>query len=105
MTTPRNDVYAAINGERDYQDSLPSTRTDGLPHTVGDYVTMLQHYQQELVSAWTKNPGNDEALNIVRKIAGIAVHCMEDHGVIARSVRSSTPSAPSASIPAQRPRE
>jgi hypothetical protein len=76
----RQEVYNSIDTERDYQQSLPATRTDGRNHTVGDYVTMLQHYQSELVKAWTLNPGDQAALNVVRKIAGIAVRCMEDHG-------------------------
>jgi len=59
---------------------LDSTRTDGNKKTVGDYITMLQHYQNQLVSAWTTNAGNEKALDIVRKIGGIAVHCIEDHG-------------------------
>jgi len=80
----RNDVYKLIDGERDYQDELPASRTlkydNGSCHTVGDYVTMLSHYTNKAVEEWTLNPGDDAALNIMRKIAGIAVHCMEDHG-------------------------
>jgi hypothetical protein len=76
----RKEVYDAIDSERDYQDALGSDRTDGAFHTVGDYVTMLSHYVTELQAAWTKNAGTDAALNVMRKCAGIAVHCMEDHG-------------------------
>jgi hypothetical protein len=80
----REQVYQLIDGERDYQDGLPSNRTDGSNKSVGDYITMLQYYQAKLVEAWTTNAGNDVALDIMRKIAGIAVHCMEDHGAPAR---------------------
>jgi hypothetical protein len=76
----RQEVYHAIDTERDYQDTLPPNRTDGEPRTVGDYITMLQYYQAQLVAGWTMSTGNDVALQIMRKIAGIAVHCMEDHG-------------------------
>lgn len=79
-TDRRSDVYAAIDSERAYQGKLPSSRTNGFDHTVGEYVTMMQCYQSELVTAWTKNAGDEAALNVMRKIAGIAVHCMEDHG-------------------------
>ena len=81
----RERVYQAIDGERNYQDSLDETRTDGTDHTVGDYVTMMQHYQNELVRAWTLNAGDAAALEVMRKIAGIAVHCMEDHGAPERN--------------------
>lgn len=80
MKTTRDFVYRAIDSERGYQDELPSSRTDGHPLTVGDYITMMQHYQTELVTAWTKNSGDRQALHVMRKLAGIAVHCMEDHG-------------------------
>ena len=83
----REHVYAAIDSERDYQDHLKRNRTsnptDGtrsIDHTVGDFVTMMQQYQNNLVAAWTNNPGDQEALEIMRKIGGIAVNCMEQHG-------------------------
>lgn len=76
----RQEVYAAIDSERDYQDSLPPTRTEGHNHSVGAYITMLRHYVTKMDEAWTMNPGDDQALDVMRKVAGIAVHCMEDHG-------------------------
>jgi hypothetical protein len=76
----RAEVYAAIDTEREYQDKLGADRTDGSQHSVGDYTVMLNFYVQRLNNEWTMNPGTDEALKIMRKIAGIAVHCMEDHG-------------------------
>lgn len=82
--TPRERVYQAIDTERDYQDSLDLSRTDGRRHTVGEYITMLHHYMRELDEAWTLNPGDEAALNTMRKIAGISVRCMEDHGVVDR---------------------
>lgn len=76
----REEVYRLLDGEREYQDSLGTDRTDGVNRTVGDYITMLQHYQMELVRQWTLNPGCEQALDVIRKIGGISVHCMEDHG-------------------------
>jgi hypothetical protein len=80
----RDDVYELIDGERDYQDSLPSTRTDGREHTVGEYMIMLQYYMNKAVEVWTMTPSDVEALNNIRKIAGICVHCMEDYDAPAR---------------------
>ena len=79
-TLDREDVYKLIDGERDYQNTLAPNRTNGRAKSVGEYVVMLQHYQNELVKAWTLNSGDEAASDVVRKIAGIAVHCMEDHG-------------------------
>ena len=81
----RENVYKLIDGERDYQDSLAPSRTDGSRKTVGDYITMLQYYQTKLVEAWTVNAGTEEAKEVMRKIAGIAVHCIEDHGAPPRT--------------------
>lgn len=80
----RKTVYKIIDTEREYQENLGADRTDFEERTVGDYVTMLQHYQANLVEAWTMNPGYEEALEVMRKIAGIAVHCMEDWGAVPR---------------------
>lgn len=87
----RKDVYRLIDGERSYQDNLGSDRTSGVSHTVGDYITMMSHYQAELARDYTLKPGDEYALDVIRKIAGTAVHCMEDHGALPRLVSMRTP--------------
>jgi hypothetical protein len=84
----RRRVYDAIDSERIYQDLLPPARTDGRKHTVGDYIVMLQNYQAEAVAAWTKNASDEQALHTIRKIAGICVRCMEEHGAPRREIPS-----------------
>jgi hypothetical protein len=64
--------------------SLSSDRTDGRVRTVGEFTVMLHHYINKLDEAWTLNAGDTEALKVMRKIAGIAVNCMETHGAIPR---------------------
>ena len=78
--TARSVVYAAINTERAYQDELPPSRTDGSDKTVGDYITMMGAYYDRALQAWASHPGPEQALEVMRKLAAIAVHCMEDHG-------------------------
>lgn len=80
-------VYAVINDERQYQDSLDVFRTDGASRSVGDYVTMFQYYLAEANKAWTMNPGDRQTLDVIRKLTAIAVHCMEDHGAPERVVK------------------
>jgi hypothetical protein len=76
----RKTVYKIIDGERDYQDNLGSDRTDNSDHSVGDYLTMLDSYLRKAQDGWTDYPGNTMSLKQIRKIAAIAVRCMEEHG-------------------------
>lgn len=84
MIHNRLEVYAAIDAERDYQNSLGPDRTDGNQHTVGDYLIMLDRYVRKAQDEWTDRAGNTSALDQIRKIAGIAVRCMEEHGIVNR---------------------
>ena len=47
---------------------------------------MMQHYVNQLPTAWALNPGAapTEVLTNMRKIAAIAVQCLEVHGVVPR---------------------
>jgi hypothetical protein len=83
----RDDVYELIDGERDYQDALPSTRTDGREHTVGEYMIMMQYYMAKAVEGWTMTPSDQKALDNIRKIAAICVHCMEDYDTPPRQIK------------------
>ncbi len=88
----RYKVYQLIDGERKYRDSLGADRMEKLEtvHSVGDYCTMLRYYVAELDKAWTMNPGDKVALDVMRKIGGIAVHCMEQHDAPPRTLPSQT---------------
>lgn len=80
------DVLLVLEAERFYQNSLGPERTDGCPKSVGDYIAMLGYYKTQLDAAWTTNPGDIEALHVIRKIAGIAIRCMEEHGAFPREL-------------------
>lgn len=80
----RADVYKLIDGEREYQSNLGPERTDYAPKSVGDYLVMLDHYVKRAKEEWTNNAGTGQALERVRKCAGICVRCMEDHETPAR---------------------
>ena len=85
MNLTREQVYERIDVERQYQDHLPSNRTDGSDKQVGSYLTMMRHYMTKAEEAWTMNRGDSAALDNVRKIAAIAVRCMEEHGAPTRN--------------------
>lgn len=83
MKATRQEVYAAIDGERDYQDEMkvgPDGRTDGRQKSVGDYLTLIRDYSVKGDAAYTGSPGDLPALHVIRKIAGICVQALEVHG-------------------------
>jgi hypothetical protein len=85
--TERSSVYQAIDGERDYQDEMqvgPDGRTDGRDKSVGDHLTLIRVYSAKADAAYSENPGDLPAIHEIRKIAALAVRCMEDHGAPAR---------------------
>lgn len=86
--TSRTDVYLVIDGERDYQDSHTLHEPKDPGFTTGDYITMMTAYVDKLAAAWAFNPGvaPEDVLHNMRKIAAIAVQCMEVHGAPSRSV-------------------
>lgn len=79
-------VLGAIDRERDYQDSLSSDRTDGRQHKVTGYLAMFSTYLDRAINGWTEQAGDEKALDNVRKLAGIAVHCLEDCGAPTREL-------------------
>lgn len=83
MQTERSEVYRVINGERSYQNAK---WPGGDSHSVGEHLIMLRTYLREAEENWTRHSGDAKALESIRKIAGIAVRCMENHGAIPRYV-------------------
>lgn len=80
----RTEVYKLIDGEREYQQKLAEVRDwsesdRNHAQSVGDFITLLDVYVQRAQAAYADNPGNTAALDVIRKIAGIAVYCMELH--------------------------
>lgn len=83
--TTRVEVYEAINSEREFQDSfvLPERRYYQT-HTLGEFILMLNQYAAQAQQKWTHHTDAiddfPESLHEVRKIASLAVRCMEQHG-------------------------
>jgi uncharacterized protein CbrC (UPF0167 family) len=82
--TARADVYAAIDTERDFQDSFIADKEYYITHTLGEFILMLNQYAAQAQEKWThhsdKEDGFPASLHEVRKIAALAVRCMEQHG-------------------------
>lgn len=108
----RTDVYQLIDTERDYQEVQAQNHNwgqgTGVPrhshggpgsspgtgeannHEVGTFLALMETYVRRGLDAHEdatgyRGPVNDnEALNNVRKIAALAVACMERHGAPSR---------------------
>lgn len=81
--TSRKEVYEAIDGERLYQDRMwaaSGASADGVL-SIGEQILLIEEYVTKARALWAvENRPELGALDMIRKIAGIAVHCMEDHG-------------------------
>jgi hypothetical protein len=95
VMTGRRDVYLAIDSERNYQERLFTTekkQPDGsysyhmaTDRSLDEFILYIQQYAAE--AAFLTTHGNEvEALNFVRKIAGLCTGCMERHGAPLRPV-------------------
>lgn len=85
----REEVYHAIDTERAYQqaqrgNSKPHDEHRDRPLSTGECLYCIEELLDQARKAWYRPDGRDDALGIVRKIAGVAVQCMENHGAFAR---------------------
>ena len=81
----RQEVYEAIDTEREYQDRVWKDHAGGTeqpnPLSIGEWLLCLEEYVSKARAEWSGEPKPEvNTLEIIRKTAGIAVHCMEQHG-------------------------
>jgi hypothetical protein len=87
---PRERVYALIDGERDYQDkqAAPGLSSQRWEHegrtTVAGSILMIVYYVFLMCQAWVTNKGSIPAMDIMRKVAAMAVRAMEQYPTPAR---------------------
>jgi hypothetical protein len=75
-----------INGifrEREYQDAKWGTIEDH-PHTVGEWLLIVERELHEAKEAWVRKGGDKEALRELLQVASTCFACMEQHGVVER---------------------
>jgi hypothetical protein len=86
MKATRQEVYVAIDGERAYQDGQwPHGTKLGPELSVGDEILLAEQYLSLARAAWARQAAPEvDALDILRKVGGIVVRCMETHGVVER---------------------
>ncbi len=89
MTT-RQEVYSAIDSEREYQDGIwgktlsgdraATELQPGGTRTVDEFSLYIIGYANDLMINGSHFANEKDKLDIVRKIAGLGVACMEQHG-------------------------
>ena len=71
----RLEVFDLINGERAYQEAQENAKGWQKKKTVGEWIVLMNYYTAKLNEAWCVSTGDQSALAVMRKLAGIAVHC------------------------------
>lgn len=108
----RESVYEIVESELDYQTEMGARNQWGEgegahSHSVGDFVLMLTEYTARARSAWHAHQGgNESAMDVVRKVAGIAFAAMLRHGAPMRVIPPDTrPIPPGTTFAADEDRE
>lgn len=87
----RKEVYAILDGERDYQElrwNADTTSTAG-KHTPEEFLLYMEHYMglaRVAMSTQADPQAKLDGLDIMRKVVTLGVACFEQHGVPARQV-------------------
>ena len=85
MNKDRVAAYDAIDSERDYQDELwGDSVSGGNPgdgeRSVDEFALYIIGYANDLLQSASHFSDSEAKLNIIRKIGGLSVACMEQHG-------------------------
>lgn len=76
----RQEVYDAVDDERDHQDAKWGT-IDEHGHTIGEWILILEAELEEAKRAIIKGGGGrNSVLHEIRQVAAVAIACMEQHG-------------------------
>lgn len=79
----RSDVFAAIDRERCWQERKWGTNL-AHPHSVAEWLLIVESELAEAKHGWVKGIGDDEALRELVQVAAVAVAALEQHGAIGR---------------------
>lgn len=90
MGATRSEVYAALDGERAYQETRKvnegSTSYNG-SHTPEEFLIYMNDYLAEANHVAARVWGEDckpRILDVLRKVTALGVACMEENGVVPR---------------------
>lgn len=73
-------TFYAIERERNYQDEKWGDLEEH-PHTVGEWLLVLESELNEAKQGWVKEGGDETALREILQVAAVAVACLQQHGI------------------------
>lgn len=76
-------IFEAIQRERWYQDKKWGTIEEH-PHTVAEWILVMESELQEAKQGWLKGTSNLQALEEILQVIATGVACLEQHGVVER---------------------
>jgi hypothetical protein len=71
----------AIEREREYQDATSAKWNHKGKPTIGEELLMMEEYLAKARETWCSSSDKTATLGVLRKVAGIAARCFENHGV------------------------
>ena len=85
----REEVYKAIDSERDYQDSRwnKETTTSENIHSFEDWIVYMEDYLTEakyILSRNARQVAEPNVCHIMRKVVAMGVNSLEQHGALHR---------------------
>lgn len=85
----RGRIFGVIVGERNFQDAQQKGgRFQTEVHSVGAELTLMKVYLDKAMAEYARDFGDASALHGIRKVAALAVRCMENHGALPRELMS-----------------
>jgi hypothetical protein len=83
QTTNQQAVFDAVMREREYQSDKWGTLEEH-PHTVGEWLLILESELNEAKQGWVKGKGDSDALKEILQVMAVACACIEQHGIVER---------------------
>ena len=78
----RDNVYAAVDSERTYQNKWDNAESEG-NHSIVEFIAYMQDYLNEAMHMQSRNAAEHvkkQCLDNMRKVTALGVACMEQHG-------------------------
>lgn len=85
MKATRFDIWAAILNERNYQDEKWG-HPDHHPHSIFEWIGIMEREIAEVKEAFFQRSADEEMLGEILQVVAVGVACMEQHGIVERSL-------------------